>query len=73
MGDLEEKIFKDCDKKPLTWWRCIDDIFMLWQHGEKELKKNFRISELLPSHNKIYRRLFTGGDTFSRCFSKENK
>ena len=20
MGDLEEKILKDCDKKPLTWW-----------------------------------------------------
>ena len=39
MGDLEEKILKDCDKKPLTWWRCIDDIFMLWQHGKKELKK----------------------------------
>ena len=39
MGDLEEKIFKDCDKKPLTWWRYIDDIFMLWRHGEKELEK----------------------------------
>ena len=43
-----------------------DDIFMLWQHGEKELKKIFRISELLPSHNKIYRVLFTGGITVSR-------
>ena len=20
MGDLEEKLLKDCDKKPLTWW-----------------------------------------------------
>ena len=39
MGDLEEKILKDCDKKPLTWWRYIDDIFMLWQHREKELEK----------------------------------
>ena len=38
MGDLEEKILKDCDKKPLTWWRYIDDIFMLWQHGKKELE-----------------------------------
>ena len=38
MGDLEEKFLKDCDKKPLAWWRSIDDIFMLWQHGEKELK-----------------------------------
>ena len=39
MGELEEKILKDCDKKPLTWWRYIDDIFMLWQHGEKEPEK----------------------------------
>ena len=77
MDDLEEKILKDCDKKPLTWSRYVDDILMLWQHGEKELleffRKIFRISELLPSHNKIYRQLFTGGDTFSRCFSQENK
>ena len=77
MDDLEEKILKDCDKKPLTWSRYVDDILMLWQHGEKELleffRKIFRISELLPSHNKIYRQLFTGGDTFARCFSQENK
>ena len=23
--------------KPMVWWRYID-IFMLWEHGEKELK-----------------------------------
>ena len=39
MGDLEEKLLKDCDKKPLAWWRYIDDIFMLWQHVEKEREK----------------------------------
>ena len=38
MGDVEEKLLKDCDKKPLACWRYIDDIFMLWQHGEKELE-----------------------------------
>ena len=42
MDDLEAKILKDCDKKPLTWWRYIDDVFMLWQHGEKELKNFFK-------------------------------
>ena len=31
MGDLEEKLLKDFDRKPLAWWRYIDDIFMLWQ------------------------------------------
>ena len=39
MGDLEEKLLKDYNKKPLAWWRYIDDIFMLWEHGEKELEK----------------------------------
>ena len=62
MGDLEEKLLKVCDKKSLAWWRHIDDIFMLWQHGEKELLKIF---ELLPSHNKTYRQLFTRRDQFS--------
>ena len=39
MGNLEKKLLKDCDKKLFAWWRYIDDIFMLWQHSEKELKK----------------------------------
>ena len=37
--DLEEKRLKDYDKKPLACRRYIDDIFMLWQHGKKELEK----------------------------------
>ena len=39
IGDLEEKLLKECDKKPLAWWPYIDDIFMLWHHGERELEK----------------------------------
>ena len=39
MSELEEKPLKDSDKKPLACWRYIDDIFMLWQLGEKELEK----------------------------------
>ena len=35
---FKEKIFRDCDKKPLTWWQYIHDIFVLWQYGEKELE-----------------------------------
>ena len=33
---------------PLVWWRYIDDILMLWQHGEKELKK---VLEILNSYH----------------------
>ena len=25
--------------KPYLWWRYIDDIFFLWEHGEKKLKE----------------------------------
>ena len=34
LGDLEEKFFSDRDISPLVWWRYMDNIFMLWQHGE---------------------------------------
>ena len=39
LGDLEERFFSDCDTLSLVWWRYIDNIFMLWQHAEKQLKK----------------------------------
>ena len=39
MGDLEERILQNCSFKPLVWWRYIDDIFLLWQHGEEKLKE----------------------------------
>ena len=36
MGYLEDKILNSFVEKPLVWWRYIDDIFMIWQHGERE-------------------------------------
>ena len=38
IGGLDEKL-KDYDKRPLAWWRYIDNIFMISEHGEKELEK----------------------------------
>ena len=37
MAELEESILKSAILKPLVWWRYIDDIFMIWQHGEENL------------------------------------
>ena len=37
--DLEEQILQDCSFKPVVWWRYIDDIFLLWQHGEEKLRE----------------------------------
>ena len=39
MDSLEEDMLSNSILKPLVWWRYIDDIFMMWEHGEEELKK----------------------------------
>ena len=39
MAALEEKILEASPLKPFVWWRYIDDIFMIWQHGEEKLKE----------------------------------
>ena len=38
MAALEEDFLETLIKKPWLWWRYIDDIFMIWQPGEDELK-----------------------------------
>ena len=38
MAEIEEKIIKEPEYKPYLWWRYIDDIFLLREHGENKLK-----------------------------------
>ena len=38
MGKLEEEFLEAQSLKAIVWWRYIDYIFMLWQHGEENLK-----------------------------------
>ena len=38
MTALDEDFLETLIIKPWLWWRYIDDIFMIWQHGEDELK-----------------------------------
>ena len=38
MAELEEKILEKVDNKPYLWWRYIDDIFFIWEHGEEKLR-----------------------------------
>ena len=38
MADFEEKMLESFEKKPIIWWRYIDDIFFIWKHGEESLK-----------------------------------
>ena len=37
MADFEDKYVYAHPKQPLVWVRFIDDIFYIWQHGQKEL------------------------------------
>ena len=38
MAELEEKILEKVDNKPDLWWRYIDDLFFIWEHGEQKLR-----------------------------------
>ena len=38
MSLLEERLLETSPLKPQVWWRYIDDIFLLWEHGEESLK-----------------------------------
>ncbi|KAJ7344550.1 hypothetical protein JRQ81_000500 [Phrynocephalus forsythii] len=43
MADLEH-FLNHCTQKPLLYLRYIDDIFLLWTHGEESLKNSTRTS-----------------------------
>ena len=49
--DLERKLLAQSPLKPFIWWRYIDDIFMIWTHGEEKL--NEFITHINSSHNTI--------------------
>ena len=51
MAELEEDFLQQTDRKPKVWLRFIDDIFMVWNHGEEHLKK--MLEELNNFHPQI--------------------
>ena len=51
LGDHEEKALSEAELKPWLWWRYIDDVFMIWEHGEESL--NSFISYLNSLHPTI--------------------
>ena len=51
MAALEESFLEKCENKPAVWWRYIDDIFMIWPHGEEKLVQFLR--ELNSFHETI--------------------
>ena len=39
MDEVEIKLLITQELQPLVWFRCIDDIFFIWNHNEDELNK----------------------------------
>ena len=39
LAELEERLLANSDLKPTVWWRYIDDVFMIWEHGEESLQE----------------------------------
>ena len=39
LADFEEGALGNYQLKPWVWWRFIDDIFIIWEHGEESLKE----------------------------------
>ena len=37
MGLLEKNLLSKCSKKPLVWFRYIDDVFFIWTHSKEDL------------------------------------
>ena len=50
MTELEKEILRKAEFKSYLWWRYIDDIFLLLEHGEEKLK-SFRdnINKMHPT------------------------
>ena len=49
-AELEEYILRKAEFKPYLWWRYIDDIFFLWEHGEEKLKSFIdKINKMHPT------------------------
>ena len=39
MDESEEQIINAFEEKPMIWWRYIDHILFIREHGEKSLEK----------------------------------
>ena len=60
IAQKKKKILNAFEEKPMIWWRYIDDIFFIWEHGEESLE--IFLNKLNSFHSTI---------KFTAEFSKE--
>jgi hypothetical protein len=51
MVDFENKAIEQATHKPVYWFRCVDDTFVIWPHGQEKLTEF--LNHLNGLHNKI--------------------
>ena len=61
MGYLEKDLLMNCLHKPLVWYRYIDDIFLIWTHGQEKLDDFLK----LVNENKYGMVFEAGSDSIS--------
>ena len=47
LGQWEENLFQQCKLHPSSYWRYVDDIWGLWEHGLEELKEFHKLTNTL--------------------------
>ena len=51
MEDFEKKAKEQAAHKPVYWFRYVDDIFIIWPHGQEKLEEF--LNHISGLHNKI--------------------
>ena len=50
MAEMDEKSFEKVDNKPYLWWKYMDDIFFIWEHGKEKLRNFIKtLNEIHPT------------------------
>ena len=58
VAELEEEILREAELKPYLWWRYIDNVFFLREHGEEKLKSFIDNINKLFRYNGIYHKRY---------------
>ncbi|XP_071153747.1 uncharacterized protein [Mytilus edulis] len=59
LGQWEENLFQNSNLQPFSYWRYVDDIWRIWEHGLDELKKFHEMSNSLHPRIKTEMRYST--------------
>ena len=64
MGKWESELLERAQEKPTQYYRFVDDIFGIWQHGEKSLKEFYETANKIHPRIKLTLEYSQDGTTF---------